>query len=156
MDGTLRQIGIGEVCSWAATPAARCAHNLGYWRSHDWWGLGPGAHSHVGGVRWWNVLHPERYAALLAQGRSPAAARERLGPAELRTERTMLRIRLEEGLPLAGEDTSGLGGLLDPAALDRGVARLTLDGRVLADHVARELLSAAPEPAEAQRHRVPA
>ena len=145
-----------EICNWAASPAARCAHNLAYWRSHDWWGLGPGAHSHVGGVRWWNVLHPGRYAERLAPGRSPAAARERLDAGQLRTERTLLRIRLAEGLPLDGEDTAGLAGLLDPAALARGVARLTPDGRLLADHVARELLLAAPEAAEAQRERVPA
>ncbi len=73
---------------------------------------------------------------------------------QLRTERTMLRIRLAEGLPLDGEDTARLGGLLDPAALARGVARLSLDGRLLADHVARELLLAAPEAAEPQRERV--
>jgi len=58
-----------EISNWGAP----CAHNLGYWRSHDWWGLGPGAHSHIAGVRWWNVLHPDRYARLLAAGESPAA-----------------------------------------------------------------------------------
>ena len=157
-DATLGAAGLRwyEICNWAASPEARCAHNLAYWRSHDWWGLGAGAHSHVGGVRWWNVLHPGRYAARLAQGRSPAAGRERLDAGQLRTERTMLRIRLAEGLPLDGEDTARLAELLDPAALARGVARLTPAGRLLADHVARELLLAAPEAAEAQRERVPA
>ena len=67
-----------EVSNWAAATAARCRHNLGYWRGGDWWGLGPGAHSHVGGVRWWNVKHPARYAALLAAGESPEAGREEL------------------------------------------------------------------------------
>ena len=52
-----------EVSNWATTPAARCRHNIGYWTSDDWWGAGPGAHSHVGGVRWWNVKHPAAYAA---------------------------------------------------------------------------------------------
>ena len=47
-----------EVSNWARTPADACRHNLGYWRGDDWWGIGPGAHSHVGGVRWWNVKHP--------------------------------------------------------------------------------------------------
>ena len=145
-----------EVANWATSPAARSAHNLAYWRSHDWWGLGPGAHSHVGGVRWWNVLHPERYAARLARGRSPAAAREVLTAEQLRTERTMLRIRLAEGLPLdpAAGAALAAAGLLDPAALAAGVARLTLDGRLMADRVARELLALeAPEP---QRERVSA
>ena len=62
-----------ELSSWATTPEARCRHNIGYWRSYDWWGIGPGAHSHVAGVRWWNVLRPAAYAQALAEGRSPAA-----------------------------------------------------------------------------------
>jgi oxygen-independent coproporphyrinogen-3 oxidase len=133
-----------EVCNWAASAGARSSHNLGYWRSHDWWGLGPGAHSHVGGVRWWNVLHPARYARALAEGASPAAGREILTAAQRRMERTLLGVRLEEGLAL--EDPAPAAplladrGLLDRAALARGVARLTLDGRLAADHVARELL----------------
>ena len=134
-----------EISNWAADPAARCAHNLGYWRSHDWWGLGPGAHSHVGGVRWWNVLHPARYAERVGAGRSPAAGREVLTPEQRRTERTMLGLRLADGLPLAaGAGTAAAGladaGLLDEGALAGGRARLTLDGRLLADHVARTLL----------------
>jgi oxygen-independent coproporphyrinogen-3 oxidase len=136
-----------EISNWAAGDAARSRHNLGYWRSHDWWGAGPGAHSHVGGVRWWNVLHPQRYAERLAAGRSPAAGRERLTPEQRRTEAVLLGLRLAEGLPLAAAATSAQAaqaaaddGLLDAAALARGVARLTLDGRLLADHVARELL----------------
>ena len=57
-----------EVSNWAVSDAARCRHNLGYWRDGDWWGAGPGAHSHLDGVRWWNVKHPARYAAV-ARGR---------------------------------------------------------------------------------------
>jgi oxygen-independent coproporphyrinogen-3 oxidase len=93
-----------EISNWVAAPDARCRHNLGYWRSADWWGVGPGAHSHVGGVRWWNVLRPRTYAERLAAGRSPAAGRELLGPEERRTERIMLELRLAEGLELDGVD----------------------------------------------------
>ena len=57
-----------EVSNWATTEAGRCLHNELYWRGADWWGAGPGAHSHVGGVRWWNVKHPGAYAAALAAG----------------------------------------------------------------------------------------
>src|SRR6185312_16157295 len=67
-----------EVSNWARTPAQRCRHNVGYWSGGDWWGVGPGAHRHVGGVRWWNLKHPSAYAARLAEGTSPAAARELL------------------------------------------------------------------------------
>ena len=133
-----------EISNWGAP----CAHNVGYWRSHDWWGLGPGAHSHVGGLRWWNVLHPRRYARLAAAGDSPAAGREQLTPAQRRTERTMLGVRLAEGLELAPDEAApapdlARAGLLDVDALRAGIARLTLDGRLMADRVARELLAVA-------------
>jgi len=150
-DAALAALGLDwyEICNWAADDDARCAHNGGYWRSHDWWGLGPGAHSHVGGVRWWNVLHPERYAERLRAGRSPAAGRERLSDGQRALERTLLGIRLREGLALepvqvdAAADLAA-DGLLDPDPLDHGVARLTLEGRIAADAVA---LALAPSPA---------
>ena len=133
-----------EVANHAANPAARCRHNLGYWRSHDWWGIGPGAHSHVAGKRWWNVKHPSAYARRLAAGASPAAGSELLSAATRRFERIMLEVRLAEGLDL---------GLLAPAGLvaaqrlERdgalelrdGRAVLTLHGRLTADAVVRAL-----------------
>ena len=134
-----------EISNWAAHDGARCAHNLGYWRSHDWWGLGPGAHSHVGGVRWWNVLHPTRYARAVATRTSPAAGRERLTAEQRRIERTMLGVRLADGLELTGPARAATrlaaDGLLEPVAVAGGIARLTLDGRLMADRVARELLA---------------
>ncbi|HYN94563.1 MAG TPA: radical SAM family heme chaperone HemW, partial [Pilimelia sp.] len=83
-----------EVSNWAASAAARCRHNLLYWAGGDWWGLGPGAHSHVGGVRWWNVKHPSAYAGRLAAGATPAQGREVLSAADRHTEDVMLRLRL--------------------------------------------------------------
>jgi putative oxygen-independent coproporphyrinogen III oxidase len=149
-DAVLGEAGLRwyEISNWAATDAARCRHNLGYWRSGDWWGVGPGAHSHVGGVRWWNVLHPRAHAARLAAGRSPAAGRERLSAAERRTERIMLEVRLAEGLALGADDPPAAAaarieagrGRLEACALDAGRAVLTLDGRLLGDTVARALV----------------
>jgi oxygen-independent coproporphyrinogen-3 oxidase len=137
-----------EVSNWAVSPQARCRHNLGYWAGGDWWGAGPGAHSHVGGVRWWNVKHPARYVAALAEGRSPAAGREVLDNGERHTEQVMLGLRLAEGLPLAVLDPPGRSaagravtdGLLVTAPGDRLV--LTRRGRLLADAVVRDLLVA--------------
>ncbi len=137
-----------EVSNWARSSAAECRHNLGYWRGDDWWGAGPGAHSHVGGVRWWNVKHPAAYAARLAAGRSPAQARELLTPEQRRDERILLELRLAEGLDLAvlsgrgrraAEEAAG-SGLLEVTALARGRAVLTLRGRLLADAVVRTLV----------------
>ncbi|GAC1325759.1 MAG: radical SAM family heme chaperone HemW [Mycobacteriales bacterium] len=137
-----------EVSNWATTAAARCRHNEGYWRSDDWWGIGPGAHSHIAGVRWWNVKHPTAYAGRLAAGASPAYAREVLDAPTRRVERVLLGLRLVDGHPLA--DLSGAGaanagravvdGLLDAHAAAAGRAVLTLRGRLLADAVARDLL----------------
>ncbi len=84
LDSTLSAAGLHwyEVSNWAVSAGSRCRHNLGYWAGGNWWGAGPGAHSHVGGVRWWNTKHPARYAAVLASGCSPAAGREVLSSAE--------------------------------------------------------------------------
>jgi oxygen-independent coproporphyrinogen-3 oxidase len=136
-----------EVSNWSRDPAARCRHNLGYWRGQDWWGLGPGAHSHVAGVRWWNVKHPARYASLIAAGGWPAAGRERLTDTQRRTEQVLLGIRLAAGLPLAEAGPAAVtaeltaDGLLDADAAASGRAVLTTRGRLLADGVARILLA---------------
>ena len=150
-DELLAAAGLGwyEVSNWARTHDQRCRHNLGYWRGDDWWGVGPGAHSHVGGVRWWNVKHPVAYASRLAAGESPAAARELLTEHERAEEAVLLRVRLAEGYPVAALDPSVRAalaghearGLLDPAALAAGTVRLTRDGRLLADAVVRDLVS---------------
>jgi putative oxygen-independent coproporphyrinogen III oxidase len=141
-----------EVSNWAAAPVAQCRHNLGYWQGGDWWGLGPGAHSHLAGSRWWNVKHPARYAALLAGGDSPEAGREELTEAERHTENVMLRLRLATGLPLGLLDVAGVAaaeraaddGLLEPAALAAGRAVLTRRGRLLADQVIQAVLVGVP------------
>jgi putative oxygen-independent coproporphyrinogen III oxidase len=148
-DATLGNEGLSwyEISNWATDEQARCRHNLGYWRGADWWGIGPGAHSHVGGVRWWNVLHPSTYAARLAARESPADGRELLDPPTRRLERIMLELRLAEGLDTALLDAEGeaaasrvvADGLADPQALDEGRVRLTLRGRLLADAVVRDL-----------------
>jgi len=137
-----------EVSNWARAGAARCRHNLAYWTGQDWWGIGPGAHSHVGGVRWWNVKHPAAYAQRLAAGVSPGQAREVLTGEQRTAEDVLLRLRLDSGvaldrLPVTGRATAADAarrGLLDPAALAAGTARLTLDGRLLADGIALDLL----------------
>jgi oxygen-independent coproporphyrinogen-3 oxidase len=107
--------------------------------------VGPGAHSHVGGTRWWNVKHPAAYAARLAEETTPAHAREMLDDADRRFERIMLELRLSDGCPLGLFDDPAAvrravgDGLLVPEAYDAGRAVLTLRGRLLADAVVRDL-----------------
>ncbi len=140
----LRPLGWYEVSNWGQP----CRHNLGYWRGGDWWGVGPGAHSHVGGVRWWNVKHPTAYAGRLAARTSPAVGRELLSGSQQRVERVLLELRLRAGLPLEVLHQAGLAaarracgdGLLDTGAHAAGRAVLTVRGRLLADAVVRDLV----------------
>jgi oxygen-independent coproporphyrinogen-3 oxidase len=136
-----------EVSNWARSEAQRSRHNLAYWQGTDWWGFGPGAHSHIGGVRFWNVKHPAAYAQRLAAGQSPAAARE-VPDVEARTlENVLLRTRIREGLPVSevlGEGRRAVAaliadGLIDGPAAVHGRIVLTRRGRLLADAVVRAL-----------------
>jgi putative oxygen-independent coproporphyrinogen III oxidase len=148
-----------EVSNWARGLAApvdnvldgaehRSRHNLAYWQGDDWWGIGPGAHSHIGGVRWWNVKHPAAYAERIAAGQSPAAGRETLDAETQRVERVLLTTRIRDGLSMTELTASGriaVAGLIadelvDAAAALHGTIRLTLRGRLLADAVVRRLL----------------
>jgi len=148
-DDVLTAAGFGwyEISNWAASERSRCAHNLLYWTDGDWWGIGPGAHSHVGGTRWWNVRHPAAYAARITAGNSPGQAREVLSEAERQFERVMLLIRLAEGCPVAALGPAGQAnaelvvadGLADAGALARGRIVLTRRGRLLADAVTQKL-----------------
>ncbi|MGH3510044.1 MAG: coproporphyrinogen-III oxidase family protein, partial [Nocardioidaceae bacterium] len=143
-DDVLREAGLGwyEISNWARSPEARCRHNLLYWTGADWWGIGPGAHSHLAGERWWNVKHPRAYAERIASGVSPEAGHERLDEATRRLERIMLEVRLVDGLGFdlveAPEVVDRLvsDGLVEPGG-ERVV--LTRRGRLLADAVVREL-----------------
>jgi putative oxygen-independent coproporphyrinogen III oxidase len=149
VDDVLTAAGYGwyEVSNWARSPEHACRHNLAYWRGGDWWGVGPGAHSHVGGVRWWNVKHPSAYAGRLAAGLSPAHAREVLSAQDRYVEDVLLRSRLVEGLPVAALHPVGraavpelvAGGLVRSPGTERVV--LTRRGRLLADTVVRALLA---------------
>jgi len=146
-DERLRKAGLGwyEVSNWATGDAQRCRHNLLYWTGGDWWGVGPGAHSHVGGVRWWNVKHPAAYADRIRAGASPAHARETLAAEDRRVERVLLELRLRDGLALDALDDAGRAAL--PEQVARGLVTttaervvLTDEGRLLADAVVRDLL----------------
>lgn len=135
-----------EISNWAKHPDLRSRHNLGYWQNVDWWGIGPGAHSHIGGRRFWNVKHPRPYAAQVGAGRLPIAEVEDLTTEQIADERVLLGIRMREGLPLAQEEQEKLPGLVSrglasETAARTGVLQLTRAGRLLADSVALELLT---------------
>jgi putative oxygen-independent coproporphyrinogen III oxidase len=137
-----------ELSNWATSDEHRCRHNLLYWTGANWWGVGPGAHSHVGGVRWWNVKHPRAYAGRLADGQSPAYAREVLDEMTRLDERVLLESRLVAGLPYELVEASRYtvldelvsDGLVEPLDEQRRI-RLTVRGRLLADSVVHALVA---------------
>ncbi|MCA0380490.1 MAG: radical SAM family heme chaperone HemW [Actinobacteria bacterium] len=154
-DSMLREAGYEwyEISNWSRAKATRSRHNLSYWSGADWWGAGPGAHSHVGGTRWWNVKHPRAYAQRIAAGESPAHGREVLDAETQRVERVLLETRIVDGLDLTvltDPERQAIApliaeGLIDGrAALGAGgsAPRIvpTLRGRLLADTVVHQLL----------------
>lgn len=140
-----------ELSNWSRGLDTRSRHNLAYWQGRDWWGYGPGAHSHVGGVRWWNVKHPAPYVDALTAGKSPALAREVLSAQTSLEEQVLLELRLREGLPIetlrqvSAFDATRVAGLIAdglvlPGPALKGQLVLSLNGRLLADLVVRQLL----------------
>ena len=135
-----------EVSNWSLT-GGEARHNIAYWHSNDWWGIGAGAHSHVQGVRWWNVKHPTTYISKLISGESPMLENETLTKEQMRFEEILLRIRLSSGLPLDFFTEAELvilnsylaQGHLEEKSWQSGQLKLSISGRLLADQIVRAL-----------------
>ena len=135
-----------ELSNWAK-PGSECKHNLAYWQGDNWWGLGPGSHSHIDGERFWNIKHPNTYRKALEEG-SPVAGREVLTAEDIENERVMLEIRLPSGIDKASLKSAQLdqvsqyleGGELDKNAWQNGRIALTANGRLVADRIVRSIL----------------
>jgi len=134
-----------EVSNWAKSDAQRSRHNLSYWTNQDWWGFGPGSHSHIAGTRFWNVKHPAAYAQRLSLGESPAAGREQPDATASELERVLLEIRLREGTSASGFAPAVVAALIGDGLITFEAARtgqlvLTRNGRLRADEVVRRLV----------------
>ncbi|UVE00390.1 radical SAM family heme chaperone HemW [Corynebacterium amycolatum] len=151
IDAALSQAGFSwyEVSNWAK-PGGQCRHNMLYWRDGNWWGAGPGAHSHLDGTRFYNVKHPARYAATISGGELPIKDSEGLTAEDRHTEKIMLGLRLAEGIDanLLGEDELGKArrqaeaGMVEFVSVDCGQRiQLTNRGRLLADAIIVDILS---------------
>jgi oxygen-independent coproporphyrinogen-3 oxidase len=138
-----------EVSNWARRADTRSRHNLSYWQGADWWGFGPGAHSHLNGVRWWNVKHPAAYAERISAGESPALEREILNADQRADEVVLLGLRVRDGIALDGLSQAGrtaiagliADGLVEGPQAISGRLVLTSRGRLLADFVVRTILA---------------
>ena len=129
-----------EISNWAKENK-ECQHNLNYWKGNNWWGIGPGAHSHINGVRWWNQKLPKNWRESLDQDQSPALARENLTNEQIRNEEVMLLSRLKTGIAKANFDQKNVEKLIKDKLVNEvsGKLELTLEGRLLADVVFRQL-----------------
>ena len=136
-----------ELSNWAKA-GSECRHNIAYWVGANWWGLGPGAHSHVDGVRFWNVKHPAAYQDRLTTGAEPIQEREILTGEQMASERLMLEIRLKSGIAksslvaeqIAALESFHISGALDPDMWAAQRVALTQSGRLIADRIVREIL----------------
>ena len=136
-----------ELSNWSKS-GGQSEHNIAYWLNKNWWGVGPGAHSHLNGMRWWNVKHPNLYKSKISGNESPKLDQEMLEPMQIESERLMLSIRLPSGISkdsLSSEQVKTLEPYLDSGALDldkwgAGSVSLSLTGRLIADRIVREIL----------------
>ena len=134
-----------EISNWAKSQQQKSQHNLAYWTNQNWWGYGPGAHSAIGGTRFWNVKHPAAYAGRLAENQSPALSYETPNQEAAMLEHVLLGSRLAAGIPAQGHDPQAISsliarGLIDGKHATGGRIVLTLSGRLRADEVVRVLL----------------
>lgn len=136
-----------ELSNWSK-PNHESRHNIAYWRNANWWGLGPGAHSHIEGTRWWNMKHPTAYKNALFGGGSPVQESEKLTVQQKLDEAIMLSIRMRGGIPLSNLSQEQRGkvaeyrqsGHLDSTRWEEGTLQLTPNGRLIADRIVRELV----------------
>ncbi|MBI3428727.1 MAG: coproporphyrinogen III oxidase [Actinobacteria bacterium] len=136
-----------ELSNWSK-PNHESRHNIAYWKNSNWWGLGPGAHSHLNGTRWWNVKHPSAYKNALLRSQSPVQEREILTDQQRSDESVMLSIRMNHGILLTDLTAAQIvrvegyreSGHLNKLRWSEGLLQLTPQGRLIADRIVRELV----------------
>ena len=136
-----------ELSNWSK-PGSESKHNMAYWNGDNWWGAGPGAHSHLNGKRFWNVKHPNLYKERIQNRQSAVADSELLKKDQIESERLMLLLRLPSGIEKQTLNQIQLSelsefvesGHLDRANWNQGRASLTLNGRLIADRILRKIL----------------
>jgi len=137
-----------EISNWAR-PGHESRHNLAYWERRPYEAVGPGAHAFDGVSRRWNAAAMEPYmAALVPPGGAatePPGGRESLAEETETSERFILALRLDTGVPVAWAvegplaDARGWAesaGLLEAVDIDgEPRLRLTLRGRLLSNEL---------------------
>ena len=132
-----------ELSNWSK-PGHTCRHNIAYWENSNWWGLGPGAHSHINGKRFWNVKHPTAYKQKIFAGESVIQDSEILTAEQVKVESIMLGIRMRQGLEMSALSVAQIHLLEDYRENGYLEMRdnhlvLTPTGRLIADRIVREI-----------------
>lgn len=139
-----------EISNFASAPEHRSRHNVKYWNHTPYLGLGPSAHSFVGGRRWWNRRKLRLWQAAVDTGKKPIEDEERPTNEQLILEALMLGFRTAAGIDLDRlRDRFGVdlgdrnGDLIDRfrasghLETEGGRLRPTLAGLAIADTLAR-------------------
>lgn len=128
-----------EISNWAK-PGHECRHNHVYWDQGDYVGFGSAAHSHAHGRRFWNVRTPDRYIAMIREGKRPLGGEEQLDDATQLFERDSLALRTSRGVPV--EAFGSLDEISHLVRVRDGQVTLEKNGRLLANQVIVRLKSA--------------
>lgn len=104
-----------------AIPGHECQHNLHYWKGGEYIGLGAGAHSYQGVVRYANEEAIDRYMERMMREGDAVAMVDSLPPEKRARECAVIWLRLTEGIdPHAFQERTGfdlvdlLGDALPP------------------------------------------
>ena len=134
-----------ELSNWSK-PGHQSRHNIAYWKSQNWWGLGPGAHSHIDQKRFWNVKHPNAYKERVFAGESPIKDSEILTDEQRKSEYIMLAIRMPQGVRKAALTVAQYERTMEYIKSGHVIDRedsiaLTPKGRLIADRLTQEMLA---------------
>ncbi|MYK30740.1 MAG: coproporphyrinogen III oxidase [Boseongicola sp. SB0670_bin_30] len=142
-----------------ARPGKECRHNLVYWRSGSWAGIGPGAHGRltVDGLRVATESHsiPDRWLDAVETNGSGYSRCDAVSAEDAHIEAVMTGLRLVEGVTAdLLKKYNNIKDLIDSGHLERaaGFVRTTRKGRPLLDAVLREILLQ-PVPVVTSRRR---
>jgi len=128
-------------------------HNIHYWTGGNYIGIGVGAHSHVEGNRYSNVLSVIQYIGAITRGKRAEAGREKLDLSDRFIESLLFGLRMNEGVDvLALEERYGfkmqeknkkiIDSLLEEKFLEYNGSRLrvTDKGRIVLDEICARMI----------------
>jgi oxygen-independent coproporphyrinogen-3 oxidase len=136
----------------------QCLHNLNTWRMQEWIGLGPSAASQYAGWRGTNIDDLAAWDEKLGRGERATEDRTALTPDLLLEDALVFGLRMNEGVDLAAlranhprAPWAAVDQLVERLAIE-GLATLrdsrlalTLRGRLIADAIGTEVMSAMEE-----------